>query len=333
MCSAKPVDTTLVTGATGLVGYHVACALLQRGRRVRALVRSIERGKAVLPEECELAVGDITDRAAVRRAMEGCSVVYHVAGLHEQWLRDPAQFEQVNVGGTRNAIDAALELGVERFVYTSTIDVFACQPGDEFDESRLDEQPRGTPYERSKQAADREVVAAMPRGLPAIFLHPSAVYGPGPTSSPGFNALIEQLCQGQLPALPPGGVGVVFAPDVGEGHVLAEGRAAIGSRYILSESYCTSEDLARVVCAAMGLAKQPPPTLPPAVARGIASTGEWAAKFTHRPPLIPAGGLCFMLWQARPCADKARRELGWRPAPLSEGIKQTVAFLNRRTAR
>ncbi len=323
------MDTTLVTGATGLIGYHVTCALLRRGRHVKALVRSVERGKALLPEECELAPGDITDPAAVRRAMDGCSVVYHTAGLHEQWLGNPAQFEQVNVGGTRNAVDAALAVGVRRFVYTSTVDVFAGQAGYEFDESRLDPQPRGTAYERSKQVADQVVVAAMECGLPAIFLHPSAVYGPGPASSPGFNAFIEQLQRGQIPALPPGGAGVVFAADVGEGHVLAEERAAIGSRYILSESYCTNVELARVLYAEMGWTSQPPPTIPPTVARAIASSGEWIAHFTHQPPLMPQGALCFMLWQARPCADKARRELGWRPTPLREGIKQTVAFLKR----
>lgn len=329
MHTSGPMDTTLVTGATGLIGYHVACALLRRGRRVKALVRSLERGQALLPEACELAQGDITDRAAVRRAMEGCSIVYHVAGLHEQWLPNPAQFHDVNVGGTQNAVDAALELGVRRFVYTSTIDVFAGKAGDEFDESRLDPQPRGTPYERSKQVADQQVAAALPRGLPAIFLHPSAVYGPGPTSSPGFNVLIGQLQRGQLPALPPGGAGVVFAPDTGEGHVLAEERATVGSRYILSESYCTTEDLARVVFAEMGWHKQPPPTPPPPLARGIANIGEWISQFTHQPPLLPKGALCFMLWQAHPCSDKARLELGWRPTPLREGIKQTIAFLNR----
>jgi dihydroflavonol-4-reductase len=94
------MDTTLVTGATGLVGYHIVHALLQRGRRVKALVRSIDKGKALLPSACELVQGDITDQAAVRRAMQGCSIVYHAAGLPEQWLPDPARFRHVNVGGT-----------------------------------------------------------------------------------------------------------------------------------------------------------------------------------------------------------------------------------------
>ena len=325
------MDATLVTGSTGLVGYHIVRTLMQRGRRVKALVRSIDKGKALLPDACELVQGDITDQAAVQRAMQGCSVVYHAAGLPEQWLPDPARFHHVNVGGTQNALDAALAHGVQRFMYTSTIDVFAGQAGCEFDESRLDPQPRGTTYERSKQVADQQVVAAVQRGLPAIFLHPSAVYGPGPTSSPGLNNLIVQLQHGRLPALTPGGLAVVFAPDVGEGHVLAEEHAPIGSRYILSESYYTLAEFAQTVLAELGIEKSPPPTIPLVVARGISNISEWVAGFTHRPPLAPKGGLYFLQWQAHPQSEKAQRELGWKPTPLREGLRKTIAFLNRQS--
>ncbi len=319
---------TLVTGSTGLVGYHIVHALLQRKRRVKALVRSINKGKALLPDTCELVQGDITDQVTVRRAMQGCSVVYHAAGLPEQWLHDPGQFHHVNVAGTQNMLEAALEQGVERFIYTSTIDVFAGQAGHEFNESHLDSQPRGTYYERSKQAADQQIVAALQRGLPAIFLHPSAVYGPGPTSSPTLNNLISQFQQGRVPALTPGGLAVVFAPDVGEGHVLAEELAAIGSRYILSESYYTVVEFAQAVLAALGIEKPPPPTLPLAVARGISYISEWVAGFTRQPPVAPKGGLHFLQWQAIPKSEKAQCELGWKPTPLCEGLRKTIAFLN-----
>jgi dihydroflavonol-4-reductase len=326
------MDATLVTGSTGMVGYHIVHALLQRGRRVKALVRSIDKGKSLLPEVCELVQGDITDQAAVRRAMQGCSIVYHAAGLPEQWLPDPGLFHHVNVGGTQNALDAALGHGVQRFIYTSTIDVFAGQAGHDFDESQLDPQPRGTYYERSKQVADQQVVAAVQRGLPAIFLHPSAVYGPGPTSSPGLNNIMSQLQRGRLPALPPGGVAVVFAPDVGEGHVLAEEHAAIGSRYILSESYNTLSELAQTVLSELRLERQPPPTIPLPVARGIAWISEMVARFTRRPPLFYKGGLYFVQWQARPQSEKAQRELGWKPTPLREGLRKTIAFLNSQSS-
>jgi dihydroflavonol-4-reductase len=326
------MDATLVTGSTGLIGYHIVQALLRRGRRVKVLVRSIDKARVLLPEVSEFVQGDITDRVAVRRAMEGCTVVYHTAGLHEQWLFDPALFDRVNVGGTENILEAALAHGVQRLIYTSTIDVFAGQPGQEFDESRLDPQPRGTYYERSKQKADQKVVAALQSGLPAIFLHPSVVYGPGPASSPGFNEAIKQVLQGQMPALPPGGCAVVFAPNVGEGHVLAEEHAAIGSRYILSQAYYTLKELAEITLAEAGIKKSPPPTIPVAIASAFSWIGERVSHFTGKPPLIPKGVLHFMQWQARPRSDKAQRELGWQPTPLREGLRKTIAFLDEQSS-
>lgn len=321
------MDATLVTGGTGLIGFNVVQALLRRGRRVRVLVRSIDKGLALLPKECELAQGDVTDAASVRRAMGGCSVVYHVAGVPEQWLPDPARFQQVNVGGTRNALEAALALGVERFIYTSTIDILAGETGKECDESRLASRPLSTPYERSKQAADQLVVDGVRRGLPAIFLHPAAPYGPGPTTTPGINNAIAKLLRGQMPALTPGGTALVFTLDVGEGHVLAEEKGSAGERYILSESYCTLAELAQAVCAEAGLEKKPPPVLPLPVASAMAGASELLARFTRRPPLIASGQLHFMQWQAYPVSRKARRELGWQPTPLREGLRQTIAYL------
>lgn len=323
------MNKTLVTGSTGLVGYHILQALIRRGYRVKALVRSLDKARALLPEACELVQGDITDPAALQNAMQGCSVVYHAAGIPEQWLPDVGLFQRVNVGGTQHAVEAALAHGVERFVYTSTIDVFAGQAGQTFDESQLDPQPRGTYYERSKQDADQFVATAMQRGLPAVFLHPAGVYGPGPSSSPGANAIVTQLMQGRLPALAPGGFGMVYAPDVGEGHLLAGELAPIGSRYILSESYCTLTELAQVVYAEVGLQKRPPPAIPVAAARLLASAGEWISQFTHKPPLLAKGALVFLLWQAIPNSAKAQRELGWKPTPFKEGIRETIGFLTQ----
>ncbi len=321
------MDRTLVTGATGLVGYHIACSLMRRGRSVRALVRSGERARRVLPEECELIQGDITDKESMKRALEGCSVVYHAAGWPEQWKEDPDIFQRVNVGGTQNIIEAALEEGVQRFIYTSTVDVFYAEPGHEFDESILDPRPKRTYYERSKQGADRLVAEALQQGLPAIFLHPAGVYGPGPASSPGANALIRMLQHGQMPVLPPGGFAVVFAPDVGEGHVLAEEKAIPGSRYILSEAYYEFVDLARMVMEELGMAGKLPPILPVPAAKVLSTLGEWMAQYTRRPPLLPHGGLEYLLWRGHACGDKARRELGWSPIPFRVGLQKTIEFL------
>lgn len=318
----------LLTGATGLVGGSIARALLAAGHSVRALVRNPERARQVVPAACELVTGDVTDAASLPPALDGCRVVYHAAGLPEQWLPDVATFERVNVGGTANLIAAALAARVERFVYSSTIDVFAAAPGAAFDESVIDPRPKGTAYERSKQAADRLVVAALERGLPAVFLHPSAVYGPVPAASPGLNDLIARLLRGEIPMLLPGGMPVVYAPDVAAGHLLAETRAPIGARFILSESYHPLVELARVVVATGGRGTVPR-VMPLAVARAVSAVGEAIARVIRKPPLIPAGQLHFLQWQARPSSARAQRELGWTPTPFAAALPATIEFVTR----
>jgi len=323
-------DRHLVTGATGLVGWHVMQALRRRGLAVRCLVRDRGRGARTLPEDVELAVGDVTVPASLRAAVDGCASVFHAAGLPEQWLRDPRRFERINVDGTRFTVEAALGAGVEVFVHTSTIDVFAAPPGAEYDESTLDPLPKATAYERSKQAADRLVsAAAAERGLRAVLIHPSGVYGPGPAGSPGLGQLFADLRRGKVPMLLPGGLPLVYAPDVGEGHVLAaealrSGSIEPGRRYILSESYLSLHAVAEQVVRELGL-RRTPPVLPLWFGRLVSSVGEAVARRTGRPPLIPSGQLHFLQWRARPSAARARDELGWTATPFAEGLRATLA--------
>jgi dihydroflavonol-4-reductase len=320
--------TVLVTGATGNVGAPIAMRLAREGHDVRALVRSPRRAGELLPEDVELVSGDVTDAASVRAAVEGCAVVYHAAGLPEQWLRDPADFTRVNVNGTRNLLDASLAAGVERFAYTSTIDVFAWTPGEPFDESRLDPDPRPTHYERSKQAADALVVDAVDRGLPAVFLHPSAVYGPAPALTPGLNDFLVRLARRKVPLLLPGGMPVVFSQDVAEAHIRAAADAPPGARYILSTTYHTLEEIARAVAQRVSEARVPK-MMPISVARAASVLGEGAAKVTRRPPLIPRGTLHFLESHPVPDATRARDELGWKPIAFEEGVAQALEHFRR----
>ena len=319
--------TTLVTGATGTVGNAIARALRAEGRAVRALVRDPERARSLVPAGVELAAGDVTDPGTVRRAVAGCDVVYHAAGLPEQWLPDVKTFDRVNVDGTRHVLEASLAERVRSFVYTSTIDVFVMRHGERFDESRLDPVPKATPYERSKQAADRLVTAALDRGLAARFLHPSGVYGPAPITT-GLNDFLRKLGRGEIPMLLPGGMPLVFAADVARGHLLAE-HAPIGARYILSESYQTLLDVARAVAAHLDGGRVPA-VLPLWVARAVSTTGELWARFSGMVPLIPKGQLHFLTIEARPSAARAQRELGWQPTPFADGMRVTLADLRAR---
>ena len=251
------MSRVLITGATGTVGYPIARDLVARGDEVRALVRDIDRARKLVPEGVEPVLGDVADRASIDRAVADCELVFHAAGLPEQWRLDTDDFQRVNVDGTRNLAEAALAAGARRFVYTSTIDVFRWTPGRPFDESVIDPDPRPTFYERSKQEADRLVVGIAGRGLDTVFLHPAAVYGPVPALFTGANDFLVRLATGKIPMLLPGGMPVVYSEDVGRAHIEAADRAAAGSRFIVADRYLTLAEMAASVAAIEPGAKNP----------------------------------------------------------------------------
>jgi dihydroflavonol-4-reductase len=319
----------LVTGATGKVGHAVAAALLERGDEVRVLVRDPGRAAGNLPEGAEAARGDVTDGASVRGAAEGCQLVFNAMGLPEQWLADEGAFDRVNAHGSATVVRAAAEAGARRVVHTSTIDVFHAEPGGRLHESQLADYPKGTAYERSKQHAEELVLAAAEEtGIEVVLVNPAALYGPGPSGSASFErSLFKPVVEGsrlQVPALPPGGCGVVFTGGVGRGQLLAAERGRPGERYILCDRHVTLHELAEAAVRVAGRGRVPP-ELPVPAARAMASGGEVLARVIRKPPLLPRGQLHFFLWNAAPDSGKAVRELGWEPTPLEEGLRQTLA--------
>lgn len=319
--------TTLVTGGTGLIGYNIILALLKRKRKVKALIRSIAKGKKLLPKSVELVQGDITDKDSIRLAMKDCDVVYHAAGFPEQWMKNNSIFEEVNVTGTQNMVEAAIEQKIEKFIYTSTIDVFKGEKGKLFNESIVDDQPKGTAYERSKQKAFQLVLDSIKSGLPAINIHPAGLYGPGPTDSPGINNFIIDLINGKVPMLLPGGLPLVFSEDAGEGQVLAEEKGIIGESYILSENYYDLPFLAKEILKALNINKKPPMVMPLPLVKLVSKAGELFAVISNKPPLVPKGQLHFLLWGAIPDSTKAQNQLEWKPTKLKKGLERTVKSL------
>ena len=320
-----------MTGATGKVGNAIAKALAARGDEVRALVRDPARAAAVLPAGVEPVRGDVTDYDSVLAAAEGCELVFNAMGLPEQWLADPGEFERVNAVGSETVVRAAARAGARRVVHTSTIDVFHAEDGARFDESEVADYPKGTAYERSKQHADRLVLAAAARErIEVVLANPAAVYGPGPEGGASIERdVLEPVVNGRrvaAPALPPGGFGVVFNEGAGAGHILAAERGRPGERYILCDTHATLRELAEAAVRIAGRGRVPP-TLPVVAARAMAAVGEPIARMTGKPPLMPKGQLHFLLWNAAPDSSKAQRELGWEPTPLDEGLRRTLASM------
>jgi nucleoside-diphosphate-sugar epimerase len=321
----------LVTGGTGKVGNAVARALVARGDEVRALVRDPARAAAVLPAGVEPVRGDVTFPDSVVTAAEGCELVFNAMGLPEQWLSDPGEFEHVNAIGSETVVRAAARAGARRVIHTSTIDVFHAADDTRFDESEVADYPKGTAYERSKQHAERLVIAAAKHeGIELVIANPAAVYGPGPEGSASVERdLLRPVVEGRraaAPALPPGGFGVLFSEGAGAGHLLVAERGKPGERYILCDGHVTLTELARTAVRVAGRGKVPP-TLPVPLAKAMAAVGEPIARLTGKPPLLPKGQLLFFLWNAAPDSAKAQRELGWTPTPIEDGVRATLASM------
>jgi nucleoside-diphosphate-sugar epimerase len=135
--------------------------------------------------------------------------------------------------------------------------------------------------------------------------------------------MFEPIVKKRLPALPPGGSGLAFAPGVATGHLLGAEKGKDGERYILADTYAEFRDLAETVVRVAGRGRVPR-VMPIPVAKAMAGVGEGISRMIRRPPLLARGQLTYFLWQAHPDSSKAQRELGWTPTPLEEGVRRTL---------
>jgi dihydroflavonol-4-reductase len=318
----------LVLGATGLIGFHITQALLRQGVRPRAMVREAERGRQLHGEAVDLVMGDITDPLSLQGVFNDVDVVFHAAGIPEQWVPDEGVFERVNHQGCRNVAHAAAAAGVRRLVFLSTIDVFEPQADQRIHEQCARRTQARSAYERSKQAADLHLQTQYPSSGPLeiIYLHPCAIYGPGPTRSRGTNDFVKEIKARQIPILVPGGMPLVLAADVGEAAVRAALQAQAGERFVLAGPWISLRDLATRVHQQLNYGRVPP-VLPLPVARAVSTLTQAWSRLTGMAPLVPRGQLEALQWGAKPDARRAREHLGMTFTGLDAGLRQLLDSL------
>jgi dihydroflavonol-4-reductase len=315
------VKPTLVTGATGFLGWHVANKLLARGERVRALVRTTSRVREL---GGEVVTGDLRDSESLERAVEGCAVVYHVAADYRLWAKDPSELYRSNVEGTRNLLTAARDAGVERVVYTSTVGCIGIprdRPGDESSEVCLEEMAGA--YKRSKFQAEQVAMEFARAGLPVVIVNPTAPIGDHDFKPTPTGKIVVDYLKGDLPAFVDTGLNLVDVEDTAEGHLLACERGRTGERYILGCENVTLEQILTRLAAISG-GKAPRFRIPYAVAyaAGLASTG-WA-NLTGHEPRAPIEGVKMARKRMFVSLDKAKRDLGFNPQPVDGALKRAV---------
>jgi dihydroflavonol-4-reductase len=317
-----------VTGGTGFIGGHVVRRLRLRDDEVVALVRTPAAAESMAALGCVPAQGDVTDVAAVRQAVTGCDAVFHLAGAYRVGIarRDRPAMYEANVRGTEVVLDAATEAGIPRIVYASTCNVFGNTNGrvvDETYERSLDDGFLSF-YDETKYLAHRIALERIARSVPVVIAQPGGVYGPGDHSEVGW--MIRQLLAGRLPfrLFPELGLTFVHVEDAADGIALVHDRGRTGEAYVLGGEVATMGHLLDRVAAITGR-RAPKRTVPPAVVRMSAALGPLAARLMGTPPNLSeamraAHGVTY--WASD---GKARRELGYDPRSLDEGLRHTLA--------
>ena len=319
-------ERVLLTGATGFVGSAIARALLAEGYPVRALVRPSSPRANVAGLDLELLEGDICVPAATARAMQGVRYVVHCAADYRLWAPDRRAIVRTNVEGTRVVMEAALRAGVERIVYTSSVATLACRAdGSAADETQaLAERDAVGAYKQSKIAAERHVAAMIVRdGLPAVIVNPSTPIGPRDIRPTPTGRIIVEAAAGRMPAYIDTGLNLVHVDDVAAGHCAALAAGKIGERYILGGENVLLGDLLRAIATLCG--RRPPRVkLPRRLLYPAAAVGELFAFATRREPFLTRDGLRMARQRMFFTSAKAERELGYRPRPYVEGLRDAI---------
>lgn len=334
MSESGTAPLSLVTGAAGFLGSHVAAQLAARGDRVRVLLRhtSSTRVLDALPAEyaarIERLTGDLRDRASLDRAVDGVQTVFHVAADYRLWARDPREIHESNVQGTKNLLDAARRAGVARFVYTSTVATFAVpRPGahgrlpDESTETSLHEMVGE--YKRSKWLAEQEALRAAADGQPVVIVNPTTPVGPGDAKPTPTGRILVDFLNGRMPAYVDTGLNFVPVEDAAAGHLLAAERGRVGQRYILGGENLSLKAMLQMLAAASGL-PAPRVRLPLAVALAAGYLDAAFSGLLGREPRIPLDGVRMARHSMFVAADKARRELGFAPGTVAAALQRAV---------
>jgi dihydroflavonol-4-reductase len=321
--------TTLVTGASGFLGWHVARLLVERGHRVRALVRP---GSYVSGLDVETVNGDLRDPASLDRAVSGCRLVFHVAADYRLWAKDPRELYRSNVDGTHNLLEAAHKTGVERIIYTSTVGCIGIPHhgiGDETTPVSLLDMAGH--YKRSKYLAEGVALEYARDGLPVVIVNPTAPIGDHDVKPTPTGKIVLDFLKGEMPAFIDTGLNVVDVRDCAEGHLLACEHGKTGERYILGSENLTLAQILQKLAKITGR-KAPAIRLPYAVAycAGACSTA-WAG-LTGTPPRVPIEAVRMARKHMWVTHEKARRELGYEAGPADRALSSAVEWFRARGA-
>jgi dihydroflavonol-4-reductase len=317
---------TLVTGASGFLGSHVARQLVARGDDVRVLLRASSHNRAIGDLSLEYVTGDLRDADSLERAVKGAQRVFHVAADYRLWARRSRDIYDCNVNGTKNLLAAAKRAGVEQFIYTSTVATIAVdrpQPPNEFTDAKLEEMVGH--YKRSKWMAEREVLDAAKEGFPVIVAMPTTPVGAWDWKPTPTGKIIVDFLNGKMPGYVETGLNFVGVEECAAGHLLVAEKGKIGERYLLGAENLTLKALLDILEKITGL---PAPTwkIPHGLALGVAYGSTIFARLSGKEPSIPVEGVKIARHNMFVDCSRAKRELGFQPGSVPAALERAVRW-------
>jgi dihydroflavonol-4-reductase len=318
--------TTLVTGAAGFLGSHVARQLVARGESVRVLLRPSSQNRAIADLPLEYVTGDLRDTASLDRAMKGIQRVFHAAADYRLWARHSQDIYDSNVGGTKNILAAAKRAGVEQFIYTSTVATIAVDrpaPPNESTNAKLEEMIGH--YKRSKWMAEREALNAAKEGLPVIVAMPTTPVGPWDWKPTPTGKLIVDFLNGKMPGYVDTGLNFVGVEECAAGHLLVAEKGKVGERYLLGGENLTLKQMLDMLSKITGL---PSPSLKIShnLALGVAYASTIFSRLIGKEPGIPIEGVKIAQHKMFVDCARSQRELGFKAGPVAAALERAVRW-------
>src|SRR3981081_3325375 len=321
--------TTLVTGAAGFLGSHIARQLVVRGEDVRVLVRASSSNRSIADLSLEYVTGDLRDQSSLARAMDGVQRVFHVAADYRLWAKNPQDIYDSNVGGTKNLLAAAHQAGIQKLIYTSTVATIAVdRPAlpNEFTDSKLEEMVGH--YKRSKWMAEQEVLKAGKESLPVVVAMPTTPVGPWDWKPTPTGKIIVDFLNGKMPGYVETGLNFVGVEDCAAGHLLVAEKGEIGERYLLGAENLTLKQVLDFLAQLTGL-PAPKFKIPHSLALGVAYADTVFSRLIRREPQIPVEVVKIAQHLMFVDCTRAQRELGFRAEPVSAAFERAVRWYEK----
>lgn len=318
-----------VIGATGHLGNNLVRELVKKGYEVTAIIPEGENLEPLIGIKLDIRYADIRNYNSIYKAIEGCDKVFHIAGIVSISQKEWNKLYEVNVLGTRNVVNACIERGVQRLVYTSSIHALREPPKGNIITEKLSFQPQYGDYAKSKALATNEVFEGIKKGLDAVIICPTGVIGPYDYKISEIGTLLMMFARRKIVFYIDGEYDFVDARDVAYGHILAMEKGKKGEVYILSGEKITVRNMLNIINNEFR-EKRTLVRIPFFIAKFAAFFASFARLTSKEKPLFTNYSITVLQSNCDISSEKARRQLSFVSRSVKDSLRDSVIWFREK---